>query len=302
MNIGRVLIILGAALVSALNEPAIASERLNLYPREPRLGEISFVSLDNYAPAKGETVSVRLLDRDFPLHPDGKGGLEGFIAVERDAKAGVHTLTLKSSRSGDDKTVYTDKIKVAARKFVEQHLTVDEKMVKLSPEDEERAARERVLINKALGARSGGDPAAEWYERPVPGQVSSTFGMRRFYNGRPGSYHGGLDIAAPRGEPVKASGEGAVVLTGDFFFTGNSVFVDHGGGLITAYFHMDELGVKGGAHVKEGDVIGRVGSTGRSTGPHLHWSVYLCGVKVDPESLLVAVAGRGRQAARPGGN
>lgn len=287
---GRLLLLAVFALFITA-ETAHAGAKVVFYPAEPRQGELAAISISGYKAAKGEKASAVLLDRSFPLVANGKGELEGFIAVDRDAKPGKFELKILRGGGDGSQPLLSVKVGVGSRKFVEQHLKVDEKMVKLSPEDEARAARERVLINAAIGARSDADPMGSGYGRPVRGETSGVFGSRRFYNGRAGSYHGGLDIAAPKGETVHSTGGGKIVLAGDFFFTGNSVFVDHGGGLVTGYFHLDELSVKEGARVQPGEALGKVGSTGRSTGPHLHWSVYLCGVKVDPESLLAATAG-----------
>lgn len=285
----RLLPVIVAALL-LFAHTSEAGVKAVFYPSEPRQGELASLKVTGMKAAGGEKATAIFMDRQFPLIANGKGEFEGFIAADRDAKAGKRELKIVRGMGSGGEPVITVKVGVGSKKFVEQHLKVDEKMVKLSPEDEARAARERVLINAAIGSRSDLDPVAKGYARPVKGEVSGVFGSRRFYNGRAGSYHGGLDIAAPRGEPVYASGEGRVVLTGDFFFTGNTVFVDHGGGLVTGYFHLDELSVKEGTSLTAGDRLGIVGSTGRSTGPHLHWSVYLCGVKVDPESLLAATA------------
>lgn len=123
-------------------------------------------------------------------------------------------------------------------------------------------------------------------QQPVFGRKSSTFGLQRVFNGVPKSPHSGLDIAAPEGTPVKAARDGVVIRTSRYCLTGNAIFLDHGQGFITAYFHLQRILVKPGDHIKQGKVIGIVGRTGRVTGPHLHWSVSLNGVRVDPELFL----------------
>ena len=122
--------------------------------------------------------------------------------------------------------------------------------------------------------------------KPAQGPTSSPFGLKRFFNEQARRPHSGLDIAAPRGANIIAPADGEIILTGNFFFNGNSIFIDHGQGLITMYCHMDKLDSQQGDVVKAGDIIGKVGSTGRATGPHLHWTVSLNNNRVEPLLFL----------------
>ncbi len=168
-----------------------------------------------------------------------------------------------------------------------QHLHIkNQAQVHLSADDQARVARENALIRK-LWSRQGPPrfslPLSAPLENPPDG---GRFGAKRIINGEPRSPHTGADYAVPKGTPVLAVDDAVVALVGDFFFSGNSVFLDHGNGLISMYFHLDEVFVENDDEVSRGRLIGTVGSTGRSTGPHLHFGVRWQGARVDPELLL----------------
>jgi len=178
---------------------------------------------------------------------------------------------------------------VEAKKYEEQHITIKDKR-KVNPEkrDLERIGREKKRIDAALEHWSDRDPVVVDFQLPVEGPTSSTFGLRRFFNDQPRSPHSGLDIAAAEGTPIRAPAPGTVIETGSFFFNGNTVLIDHGQGLVTMYCHMSAIDVQPGTVVAAGDVIGKVGMTGRVTGPHLHWGVSLNDARIDPTLFLTA--------------
>ena len=178
-----------------------------------------------------------------------------------------------------------------------QHITIKNKR-KVNPyaEDMDRILADKKRLNTALVTFSRDDPNTLKLHQPVDGRYSSPYGLRRFFNEQPRKPHSGLDIAAPTGTPIQAAASGTVIETGDYFFNGNTVFIDHGQGLITMYCHMNKIDVQTGQKVTRGEKIGEVGETGRVTGAHLHWGVSLNQTMVDP--LLFLLGDEQKQAKK----
>jgi len=191
--------------------------------------------------------------------------------------------TLSRTRLGEVESV---PIRIGPYPYPVQELTVDDSMVNLSAQDLARADAEERRV-AALWDRAGPRrftlPLHPPLRRLAPGR---SFGARRIFNGEPRSPHSGVDYRAAAGTPVETAAAGRVVLAENHFFSGNSVYVDHGGGMVSMYFHLDTMAVVEGDDVERGQAVGTVGSTGRSTGPHLHFGLRWQGARIDPGLLL----------------
>ncbi len=202
------------------------------------------------------------------------------IGISLNTKIGKHFIKIKES----SRKIYFN---VKPKKYKTQYLIIKNKR-KVNPtkKDIERIIKEKKIIGTVFKTWRNVDNVDTNFLKPVKGPFSSQFGLRRFFNKQPRRPHSGLDIAASQGTPIKAPAAGIVSNTGNYFFNGNSVFIDHGQGLISMYFHMNKIIVKAGQRIKKGEKIGEVGMTGRVTGPHLHWSVNLNNTRVDPLLFL----------------
>ena len=187
----------------------------------------------------------------------------------------------------DQNTSTEVKFEIKDKKYREQRITVsNSRHVNPLADDMTRITRELELQNAAYRQFSPDIPSNILFDPPVKGPLSSPFGLKRFFNGEPRAPHSGLDFAVPTGTPVAAPAAGKVILTGDYFFNGNTVFLDHGQGLITMYCHLSVIDVKVGDTLVRGQVLGKVGATGRVTGAHLHWNVSLNDARVDPAIFI----------------
>lgn len=183
-------------------------------------------------------------------------------------------------------TVASKTIAVRVKNYPEQRLTIkDKRKVEPNPDDLARIEREKAVTEAVKRQFSTPAPQTD-FALPANGPLSSRFGLRRIFNGLPRNPHAGLDVAVGTGAPVIAPADGVVANTGDYFFNGNTIFIDHGQGLISAYMHLSRIDVRHGQPVKRGQILGAVGATGRVTGPHLHWAVILNNTPVDPELFL----------------
>jgi Peptidase family M23/Peptidase family M23 N-terminal domain len=211
---------------------------------------------------------------------DGAGWV-AVIGIPLSASLGAHQVVVHQN-DGRQEIDFT----VVDKRYASQSLKVAPRHVDLSSADLARVTREKVQIDQALSHWTEPPPESLRLPPPVPGVRSSSFGLRRIFNGESRSPHSGMDIAAASGTPVLSPIAGTVVDTGEYFFTGNTVFVDHGRGLISMYCHLSAIDVKPGRRLAAGTRIGAVGMTGRATGPHLHWALSLNRAWVDPALFL----------------
>jgi len=262
----RALLILGLLLA----DPAVAVPE-----HAPRPGGIVFVDVGAAAaPAPAVTYAER------PVLVMQRGDRwQAVVGIPLGIEPGSVVLTVA------DNTV---PVTIFPHAYAEQRLTVkNQSYVTPDQAQLDRIGRERKIIDAALNNFREVVVDSIALEAPVDGPRSSSFGLRRFFNDQPRSPHKGMDIAATAGTPVRAPRAGVVTATGDYFFNGNTVIVDHGQGYVTMYCHLSEIAVEEGQPVATGELLGAVGATGRVTGPHLHFGAYLNGTAVDPAILLI---------------
>jgi len=209
----------------------------------------------------------------------------GWVAV-----VGIHLETEPGDRFVEVQqpgtTPHQIHFRIAPKAYRTQALKVAPGQVNLAPADEARVAAETENVRRVLAGFTPDAPATLQLQQPVPGPRSSSFGLRRVFNGESRKPHSGMDIASPTGTPIRIPLAGRVVDVGNYFFNGNDVIVDHGQGLMTMYCHLSRIRVEVGQELQPGEILGDVGATGRVTGPHLHWGVILNGNSVDPALFL----------------
>lgn len=258
------------------------------------IGYADEVALPTHQPVPGG-VAVIKLDWQHKSRPEAYFNNEpllmaqlnqqwyALVGIALSIKPGSHHIQVNEPNG----TTKNYPVTVKAKKYPAQYLKIkNRRYVEPEKKDVERILREKNEITELLATFTPDTAGYYRFTKPVNGRLSSRFGLKRFFNGKPRRPHSGLDIAAKRGTRVSAPLSGRVIGVGNYFFSGNIIFLDHGQGMISTYGHLDSTRVKPGQEVKTGDMLGEVGSTGRVTGPHLHWSVYLNRTRVDPSLFL----------------
>jgi len=268
-NLACVTIILLFSVTSAATE------------HSPRPGGVAIVDVAPVGSADESPPEVRFSGkRALVFRQDDRWYTAVGLPLSLDA--GEATLTVMQGQS-ETRTITVD---VHEHAYREQRLTVKKSYVDLSQEQLDRVTADRKIIDGALQNFREVPMSGVSLVAPADGPQSSSFGLRRFFNDQPRLPHSGMDIAAPLDSAVVAAGDGIVKATGDYYFNGNTVFIDHGQGFVTMYCHLNKIGVEDGQPVIAGEPIGNVGATGRVTGAHLHFGTYLNGNAVDPAIFI----------------
>ncbi len=271
------------ALLVMLSAVAPAPITISAKSRSVQPGEIVVLAIRG--PEAADHVRIRAFDRDVAAFADGDHGWRAIVGIDLDVKPGTYAVTVESG-SGTSRARASYDLIVKPRVFRTRRLTVNEAFVTPPPSEQERIDREAKLLAGVWSA-----PAAErlWtdpFVRPVPQEANSAFGTRSIFNGKPRNAHGGADFLSPAGTPIHAPGAGRIVIARNLYFSGNTIVIDHGLGLFSMLAHLSAIDVQEGDLVTTRQLLGRVGATGRVTGPHLHWAVRASGARVDPLSLL----------------
>jgi murein DD-endopeptidase MepM/ murein hydrolase activator NlpD len=272
MRIGVVAL---AALLATPGTIQVTARSRSVQP-----GELVVLSMAA-SPASGK-VRVRAFNHDVAAYPDGEGTWRALVGIDLDVKPGTYQVSVDAD--GAARTTY--ELVVKSRVFRTRRLTVNEAFVTPPESEQARIEREAALLNGVWNASA---PERLWttpFVRPVPQEANSAFGTRSIFNGKPRNAHGGADFLSPAGTPIHAPNAGRIAVARDLYFSGNTVVIDHGLGLFSMLAHMSAIDVHEGDRVTAGQVLGRVGATGRVTGPHLHWAVRASGARVDPLSVL----------------
>ena len=284
----RCLIVAGVALLTALTPAAASDLAITLRQGPVYPGDVVRVTVR--APEDVWAIAATWQEREIPLVRQADGAWDALIGIDIAGEAGPRNLRLRASHTNGSATEATHEVVVTHRTLRTRRIRVNPKFVTPPASELARIKAESDLLNALFSTTSPDRHWAPEAVRPVEGVAVSGFGVTTILNGQPGGPHNGLDLAAPTGTPISAPAAGVVIYARDLYYTGNTVIVDHGQGLYSTMAHMSAMDVREGDAVAKGTLLGKVGATGRVTGPHLHWGVRLHGARVDPLSFIDALA------------
>jgi murein DD-endopeptidase MepM/ murein hydrolase activator NlpD len=270
-----------------MGQPAYAQNHFQIesFPKVVKQGEVYLIR--TLGPASLKPIYIEFQGVRIPMvFSEKKFAYEGLFGIDMNTQPGTYSIKINGIDEG--KRVYMSSLSLKVEKvdFGAQKLSLPSSMVDLDKKTLERVNQETMKLKTLLQAFQDEKFWRGAFIRPVEGELSGAFGVSRMINGKRRGQHTGIDLQAEEGTPVLACNRGMVVLVDELFFSGKSVILDHGWGLFSMYFHLSEIRVQEGERIDKGAILGRVGSTGRSTKPHLHWGIRMNGARVDPLSLL----------------
>lgn len=280
---------LGPVVISLVLFGGVAYARdiltVEVTPSIVEQGGVCLIMASGSKPLK--TVHGEFDGAEFPLPLVARDGtFQGLLGIDMNKNPGPHDLRVIGKTTDGELLIQVHRLRVERVAFSTQRLTLPQSMVDLDPETLERVNKESKRMRTLF---KGYREERLWrggFVRPVEGEVTTPFGVRRILNDQPRNPHTGVDLRAMEGTPIRACNDGVVVLVDELFFNGKSVVLDHGFGMYSMYFHLSEARVQEEETVAKGNVIGLAGSTGRASGPHLHWGIRLNGARVDPLSMM----------------
>jgi murein DD-endopeptidase MepM/ murein hydrolase activator NlpD len=275
-GVAALFLLMGAGTGLALPKPEITFSSDSIFQ-----GDVGLLRVQT---TDGESPHVQWMNQELFMAPSESGkAWVGFFGADLKLKPGSYALVVKTASTGFRKQI---DVTVRSKDFGVRQLTLPKEMVDLDPVTLERVKREAAVMKEVLEA----PPAApQWqgpFVKPVSGEVIGPFGQASIINGMPRAPHSGVDLKGERGTPVASINSGRVALTGEHFFNGLFVVIDHGGAIQSMYFHLDKILVQQGDRVTKGQSVGLLGATGRATGPHLHFGIRVNGARIDPLEFM----------------
>ncbi len=279
-------LVLAALLLIVPQRSAAPALDISATARSMQPGEVVVLTISG-VPASA-SVRARGFDRDLRPFQDESQAWRVLVGIDLETKPGKYPVTVEAGPPANAARA-TYSLVVRSKSFPTRQLKVDNAFVNPPESAQARIAQDARDLERCWREAAATRLWTTGFVRPVPQEANSAFGSRSVFNGQARNPHSGADFLSPAGTPVLAPGGGRIALAKDLYFSGNTVVIDHGVGVFSLVAHLSAIGVKAGDTVTAGDLVGKVGATGRVTGPHLHWTVRVSGARVDPLSLLAVV-------------